>query len=72
MWKVFKGNKWTLEILDPTSGLSAEDVQEWVNAKIVELKLPIRVIKDEWLPYQGDKRVTRKFIDLSPDTYLEP
>lgn len=71
MWKVFKGNKWTLEILDPTSGLSAEDVQKWVNDKIVELNLPIRVVKDEWLPYQGDKRVTRKYIDISPDTYLE-
>lgn len=71
MWKVFKGNKWTLEVLDPTSKKTAEDVQYWVNHKIEELNLPIRVVKDEWLPYQGDKRVTRKYIDLSPDTYLE-
>ena len=72
MWKVFKGNKWTLEILDKDSGLTAEDVQDWVNKKIIELNLPVRIIKDEWLPYQGDKRVTRKYIDLSPETYLEP
>jgi len=71
MWKVFKGNKWTLEILDKDSGLTAEDIQEWVNKKIVELKLPVRIVKDEWLPYQGDKRVKKKYIDLSPDMYLE-
>lgn len=71
MWKIQKGNTWTLEILDPISGLSAEDVQQWVNDKITELNLPIQVVKDEWLPYQGDKRVTRKYIDLNPSLYLE-
>jgi intergrase/recombinase len=71
MWKIQKGNTWTLEILDPKSGISAEDVQKWVNDKIIELNLPIKVVKDEWLPYQGDKRVTRKYIDLNPSLYLE-
>jgi len=71
MWSVFKGNKWTLEILDPVHGLTAEDVKIWVEKKITELNLPIRVVKDEWLPYQGDRRVNRKFISLNPDLYLE-
>ena len=71
MWSVFKGNKWTLEILDPVHGLTAEDVKIWVEKKIAELNLPIRVVKDEWLPYQGDRRVNRKFIGLNPNLYLE-
>ncbi len=71
LWTVFKGNKWKTEILDPKSGKSAEDVKKWVNNKIAEMGLPIREVKDEWLPYRGDKRVIRKYIDLSPDTYLE-
>lgn len=72
LWTVFKGNKWKLEILDPVHKLSAEDIKKWVDDKIKELDLPIREIKDEWLPYQGDKRVNRKFINLNPDLYLDP
>ena len=70
MWKIQKGNTWTLEILDPKSGKTAEDVKKWLDNQIATLNLPIRVIKDEWLPYQGDKRVSRKFIDLNSDLYL--
>jgi hypothetical protein len=71
LWTVFKGNKWKLEILDPVHKLTADDVKKWVDDKIVELNLPIKVVKAEWLPYQGDKRVTRKNINLSPDLYLQ-
>jgi predicted GIY-YIG superfamily endonuclease len=72
MWSVIKGNKWTLEILDPVHNFTAEDVQAWVNKKIKDLSLPIRAVKDEWLSYQGDTRVSRKYIDLNPNLYLEP
>jgi len=72
LWSVYKGNKWKLEILDPASGISAEDVKKWVEDTIVKLDLPIRCVKGEWLPYRGDKRVTRKYINLNPDLYLEP
>ena len=71
MWAVFKGNKWTLEIIDPVHGLTTEDVKIWLEAKIIELNLPIKPVKEEWLPYQGDKRVTRKYIDLNPDLYVK-
>lgn len=72
LWTVYKGNKWTLEILDPIYNLSAEDVEKWVENKIKELNLQIRKVKDVWLPYQGDRRVTKKFINLNPNMYLEP
>lgn len=72
LWTVFKGNKWDLEVLDPVHKLSAEDVLEWCDNKIDQMKLPIRKVKDMWLPYQGDKRVSRKFINLNPNMYLEP
>ena len=72
LWTVFKGNKWKTEILDPTSGKSAEDVKKWVTKKVSEFNMPIREIKDDWLPYRGDKRVMRKYIDLNPEMYLEP
>ena len=72
LWTVFKGNKWDLEVLDPVHNLTAEDVKKWVDAKIKKLQLPIREVKDIWLPYQGDKRVSRKFINLNPNMYLKP
>jgi hypothetical protein len=72
LWTVFKGNKWDLEVLDPVHGKTAEDVLEWCDNKIIQMKLPIRKVKDMWLPYQGDKRVSRKFINLNPNMYLEP
>jgi len=72
LWTVLKGNKWKLEVLDPKSGKTADDVKEWVEQQIASLSLPIREVKAEWLPYQGDKRVARKNIDLSPDMFLEP
>lgn len=71
LWSVFKGNKWSLEIIDPKHGLTTEDVRDWVDKKITAMNLPIKQVKDEWLPYQGDTRVTRKYIDLNPALYLE-
>lgn len=71
LWTVFKGNKWKLEVLDPIHNLTAEDIKEWVDKKIASTNMPIRRVKDVWVPYQGDRRVTRKFIDLNPDMYLE-
>ena len=71
LWTVYKGNKWKTEILEPKSGKTAEDVKKWVNNKVSERSLPIREVKDEWLPYRGNKQVNRKYIDLNPDMYLE-
>jgi hypothetical protein len=70
LWTVYKGNKWKLEVLDPVHNISAEDVKLWVEGRIASLELPVREVKSEWLPYQGDKRVTRKYINLNPDMYL--
>jgi len=72
LWSVYKGNKWKLEVLDKSSNISAEDVKTWVEATIDKLDLSVREVKNEWLPYRGDKRVKRKFINLNPDLYLEP
>lgn len=71
MWKIHKGNTWTLEILDPISGKTAEDVKSWLDAQIKLHNLPIKEVKNEWLPYKGDKRVTRKYIDLNHELYLK-
>lgn len=71
LWTVFKGNKWKLEVLDPSSGLTAENVKVWIDNKIALLNLPLRAVKEEWLPYRGDKRVKRKFINLNNDLYLK-
>lgn len=71
MWTIYKGNKWSLEILDPDYKKSSEDVQAWLEDQIIKFDLPIRKVKADWLPYKGDKLLVRKNIDLNPEMFLE-
>lgn len=72
LWTVLKGNKWKLEVLDPTYKKTADDVKVWVEQQITASNLPIKELKAEWLPYHGDKRISRKNIELSPNMFLKP
>jgi hypothetical protein len=71
LWTVLKGNKWKLEVLDPVHKKTADDVKAWVEQQIAAANLPIKEVKAEWLPYRGDKRLSRKNINLSPDMFLK-
>jgi len=70
--KKIKRKKWRLEGIDPKeSSMTAEDVKIWVEKFIIDNKFKTQRIQDSWLPYSGDKRVSRKNITISPDLYLE-
>jgi hypothetical protein len=70
--KKVKRKKWRLEGIDPKeSSMSAEDVKLWVEKFIIDYKFKTQRIQDSWLPYSGDKRVSRKNITISPELYLE-
>jgi hypothetical protein len=70
--KKLKRKKWRLEGIDPKeSSMSAEDVKLWVEKFIVDNKFKTQRIQDNWLPYGGDKRLSRKNITISPELYLE-
>jgi len=70
--KKVKRKKWRLEGIDPKeSSMSAEDVKLWVEKFIIDHKFKTQRIQDSWLPYSGDKRVSRKNITISPELYLE-
>lgn len=70
--KKLKRKKWRLEGIDPKqSSMTAQEVKEWVEAFITTNKFKSQGIKDVWLPYSGDKRLSRKNITLSPELYLE-
>lgn len=70
--KKLKRKKWRLEGIDPKeSSMSAEDVKLWVEKFIVDNTFKTQRIQDNWLPYGGDKRLSRKNITISPELYLE-
>jgi len=67
-----KSKKWRLEGIDPKeSSMTAEDVKLWTEKFIIDNKFKTQRIQDTWLPYSGDKRVSRKNITISPELYLE-
>lgn len=71
--KKLKRKKWRLEGIDPKlSSMTANEVKAWVEEYVTKNKYDTQRIKDVWLPYSGDKRVSRKNITLSPDLYLDP
>ena len=68
-----KSKKWRLEGIDPKeSSMTAEDVKSWTEEFIRTNKFKTQRIQDNWLPYSGDKRLSRKNITISPELYLEP
>lgn len=70
--KKIKRKKWRLEGIDPKlSSMTAHDVKLWVENFIKINKFDTQKIKDIWLPYKGNKRLSRKNITLSQDLYLE-
>jgi hypothetical protein len=70
--KKLKRKKWRLEGIDPKeSSMSAEDVKLWVEKFIAGNTFKTQRIQDNWLPYGGDKRLSRKNITISPELYLE-
>lgn len=70
--KKLKRKKWRLEGIDSKeSSMSAEDVKIWVEKFIIDNKFKTQRIQDSWLPYSGNKRVSRKNITISPELYLE-
>jgi len=67
-----KSKKWRLEGIDPKkSSMSAEDVKAWAEEFIISNKFKTQRVQDAWLPYSGDKRLSRKNITISPELYLE-
>ena len=52
--------------------MTAEDVKSWTEEFIRTNKFKTQRIQDNWLPYSGDKRLSRKNITISPELYLEP
>lgn len=70
--KKLKRKKWRLEGIDPKeSSMTAQDVKIWVEKFVIDNKFKTQRIQDNWLPYSGDKRVSRKNITISPELYLE-
>ena len=70
--KKIKRKKWRLEGIDPKeSSMTAQDVKHWVEKFVIDNKFKTQRIQDNWLPYGGDKRVSRKNITISPELYLE-
>ncbi len=51
--------------------MTAQDVKIWVEKFVIDNKFKTQRIQDNWLPYSGDKRVSRKNITVSPELYLE-
>ena len=70
--KKIKRKKWRLEGIDPKeSSMSATDVKIWVEEFVKTHNFKTQRIQDVWLPYSGNKKLSRKNITISPELYLE-
>lgn len=72
-----KRKKWRLEGIDPKKckalgvKMNAADVKNWAENYATQNQFETMRIKGEWLPYRGDTRLVRKYINANPDMYLE-
>ena len=60
-----------LEWIDPKNNVSIEDLIDTVEDRILGYPLPIKRIKDKFLPYTLDNPDIFKTINENPDLFLE-
>ena len=71
-WKPYskKLNNWVLEWIDPKHNKTVEELVALVDDKILGHPLPVKKVKDDFLPFNYPSDITRENLEFAPDKYL--